>query len=308
MNKTNKKYVLYIILVIIISGFAFWVLKDSESVIPPVEPVVEVEIGVISLLTNLKKETSINFSEIESGELKWVVEVDPRVQEITIGGKGFEAERISSEQYDSVESFFVKNTFEIDLYNMATGTISGLVGYKKDQTVCTVAGGVTGYKEAEGQWIPPEPNIKDIEIKCGKIEPLIGGQRDEHGCLGPAGYMWSEEVNACIRGWELNENQRMAAGVAVDDVGYEKGLTIIQVLVARCPGCFMIEIEKGEDRIKVTLENFKVVKKSLTPNGCIDRGGETVNITGGATCSEEQLNIGDVTGFISPAICCVPAQ
>lgn len=32
--------------------------------------------------------------------------------------------------------------------------------------------------------------------------PLIGGQRDAHGCLGPAGYSWCEAKNECIRAWE----------------------------------------------------------------------------------------------------------
>ncbi|MCK4884344.1 MAG: hypothetical protein KAS30_05710, partial [Candidatus Diapherotrites archaeon] len=42
----------------------------------------------------------------------------------------------------------------------------------------------------------------------------IGGERDEYGCLGPAGYGWNEETSACIRGWELTENQRKAARIA----------------------------------------------------------------------------------------------
>jgi len=138
-----------------------------------------------------------------------------------------------------------------------------------------------------------------------EIEPLIGGQRDEYGCLGPAGYGWSEEANACIREWELDENQKKAAKIAVDYIGYEKGLTIIQVQTAGCPSCFMVEVEKGKDRIKTTLENWEVVKKSMTPDECTTKGGEVVTTTGGVTCAEGKTNIGDVTGFISPAICCM---
>jgi hypothetical protein len=33
---------------------------------------------------------------------------------------------------------------------------------------------------------------------------LIGGDRDEHGCLGPAGYSWCEEKQKCLRSWEEN--------------------------------------------------------------------------------------------------------
>ena len=31
---------------------------------------------------------------------------------------------------------------------------------------------------------------------------IIGGQRDSHGCLGPAGYSWNESEMACVREWE----------------------------------------------------------------------------------------------------------
>lgn len=31
---------------------------------------------------------------------------------------------------------------------------------------------------------------------------VIGGQRDEHGCLGPAGYSWNAREEKCVREWE----------------------------------------------------------------------------------------------------------
>ena len=34
------------------------------------------------------------------------------------------------------------------------------------------------------------------------VEEIIGGQRDEHGCLGPAGYTYNETLNGCVRKWE----------------------------------------------------------------------------------------------------------
>ncbi|XOB41836.1 MAG: hypothetical protein ACKKMS_00330 [Candidatus Nealsonbacteria bacterium] len=115
------------------------------------------------LLEDLKQETGIDFSEIQPVELKWVVKVDPKVEEVDIEGKGFKATRMSSEQYDSVESFLIDRGFELDLYNIADGLFTGLVGYKKDQIVCTVSGGST----------PQEPDIKDVTVKCGKLEITI---------------------------------------------------------------------------------------------------------------------------------------
>ena len=141
-------------------------------------------------------------------------------------------------------------------------------------------------------------------------EPIqnIGGQRDVHGCLGPAGYSWNGEVGACIREWELDDDQKRAASIAMGHLGYKKGSTIIQVMTARCPGCFVVEVERDRDRIKVTLDNWVIKKQSLTPDQCIARGGRTVNTVGGAQCEENEENVGDVTGFISPNICCIELE
>lgn len=31
---------------------------------------------------------------------------------------------------------------------------------------------------------------------------LLGGDRDEHGCIPSAGYIWCEKLQKCIRPWE----------------------------------------------------------------------------------------------------------
>jgi len=124
----------------------------------------------IETLEELKQETGIGFSEIKEIEFKWIVRVDPAIAEEAVIGKEFEANVISSEQYDSIHPFFIDNGFKTDVYNFTAGTISESRGYKKDKTICMVAGGLTGYKEAEGQWIPTDTNNWDIAVKCGELE------------------------------------------------------------------------------------------------------------------------------------------
>ena len=34
---------------------------------------------------------------------------------------------------------------------------------------------------------------------------MTGSDRDEHGCIGSAGYQWCERTNRCERPWELAE-------------------------------------------------------------------------------------------------------
>jgi len=86
----------------------------------------------------------------------------------------------------------------------------------------------------------------------------IGGDRDEYGCLGTAGYSWSNGIGACIREWELDENQREAARIAVNFIGSDK-LTVSEVLLMECHGCFLIKLVNPEYVIyQVTLSDWKV--------------------------------------------------
>lgn len=45
--------------------------------------------------------------------------------------------------------------------------------------------------------------VKDLDACVDSAaECPIGGKRDEHGCLGPAGYSWCELKHKCLRVWE----------------------------------------------------------------------------------------------------------
>ncbi|KVL38079.1 hypothetical protein WS98_12365 [Burkholderia territorii] len=46
--------------------------------------------------------------------------------------------------------------------------------------------------------------------------PLVGGDRDAHGCIGSAGYAWCERTQQCERPWELAK----AHGFANSAQGY----------------------------------------------------------------------------------------
>lgn len=34
------------------------------------------------------------------------------------------------------------------------------------------------------------------------VQQKVGGDRDEHGCIGSAGYTWCEKKSKCLRIWE----------------------------------------------------------------------------------------------------------
>ena len=201
-----KKYILLLVILIFIgiiitivsdiffsttfwSGEDSWICQNKEWVKhgQPSAPKPEALCGELDeskdelslFLMTLENETKIDFSDIQDIEFNWVLEVKPERHETTVKGKGFEAVRVSEQKYQKATSFLENKDFAIDIPNIAdgAGTVGGSIGYKKDNIVCTLVAGFTGYKEAEEQWIPSETDKYDIEIKCGRFLFFNKGQQ-----------------------------------------------------------------------------------------------------------------------------------
>lgn len=63
-----------------------------------------------------------------------------------------------------------------------------------------------------------------LACRSVQVPQLIGGNKDEHGCLTAAGYTWSELRRDCIRIFE--------DGVRVDDPSLQPSLTSYAVFAA----------------------------------------------------------------------------
>lgn len=48
----------------------------------------------------------------------------------------------------------------------------------------------------------PENVGKAVAETSNRAQQMVGGDKDEHGCIGSAGYTWCEGKSACIRLWE----------------------------------------------------------------------------------------------------------
>lgn len=123
-------------------------------------------------------------------------------------------------------------------------------------------------------------------------------------------------------------NKARKYAISMDEYVNENGrdLVVTDTAVMRCPGCFQIEMKydvdsaKGTDKdvvtVKVTLANREITDtvtsrgslNELTPQECTASGGRTVNIVGGDGCYPNETKAGEVVGFISPNICCVPKE
>jgi hypothetical protein len=42
----------------------------------------------------------------------------------------------------------------------------------------------------------------DLYKPGSQVQKMVGGDRDEHGCIGSAGYTWCESKGKCLRLWE----------------------------------------------------------------------------------------------------------
>jgi len=65
--------------------------------------------------------------------------------------------------------------------------------------LAALVAGVGVLKYQSSQMPNPEtlPKLKILEAP-----KIIGGQKDEHGCLIAAGYSWCEAKSECLRVWE----------------------------------------------------------------------------------------------------------
>ncbi len=166
-NGVSKKTIITIIIaIVVIAGLSYGIYKYfSSAPVSEEEEEKETKGEVSILLENLKQETGIDFSEELKVEFPWYIEAGGGSGEVDIQGKGFEALGVSSQDHKNVESFFEDNGFEIDPYNVASGTVAGLTGYKKEEIVCTVAGRMW----LDEQGMPIEEDKNDVEVKCGKL-------------------------------------------------------------------------------------------------------------------------------------------
>lgn len=112
-----------------------------------------------NILNDLKAATSVSFSSPQDVEFSWY----EYTGEKKIKGRGFSISQTASSNLNLVEQFFKDNGYQMDMYNVADGTIVGSEGYMKDTIVCKVRqelyGGAAAMQLGESDLI--------IEVSCG---------------------------------------------------------------------------------------------------------------------------------------------
>lgn len=258
-----SKKIIAIIIVIIVIGLGYWLYQSTltpEEESKETEQTEETEKAyILTLMDQISDIIGIDRdptpTEAMAITLKWRTEKEEDMEYNGIGygmGDVIYSETITNQRH-SINDLLRQEGFITDAYNAMSGFTTR---YKKDNIVCNLT---LSHMEMKGS--------TDLQIACADIEnPLIifeaagiGGERDQYGCLGPAGYKWDAEIFACIRDWELtDEDQRRAAKMSAQSTGWEKGLTILEVKPTNCTGCYTVNLEAGDRRIQTSIENWLV--------------------------------------------------
>jgi hypothetical protein len=60
--------------------------------------------------------------------------------------------------------------------------------------------------------ISPAPQAAAPPTDPAQAVQMVGGDRDEHGCIGSAGYVWCPRAAECVRPWELAAEKGFESG------------------------------------------------------------------------------------------------
>ena len=86
---------------------------------------------------------------------------------------------------------------------------------------------------------PKKEEVKEEKVNTEEIqEPLVGADRDEHGCITSAGFSWSELQQTCVQLWE--------AGVRLNPVEVKGDDSVISAFVL---------FNKDESKAEIILPN-----------------------------------------------------
>lgn len=66
----------------------------------------------------------------------------------------------------------------------------------------------------------------DDEIPTQVVPPFLGNDKDEHGCIGSAGYSWSQSQQTCVKIWEYSATDDEKAY----DFAFNLGMTTMKTL------------------------------------------------------------------------------
>lgn len=84
--------------------------------------------------------------------------------------------------------------------------------------------------------------------KAPQTAEVVGNDRDEHGCISSAGYVWSVLKQECIRKWEVGIEMRHSQTPGLSNVAYlvtKEGSDNIEIFLPGFPKSMMLHKHHG---------------------------------------------------------------
>lgn len=62
--------------------------------------------------------------------------------------------------------------------------------------------GLLLYRFLKSNFFTPSKIDSVVKDTSNHAQQVVGGDKDEHGCIGSAGYTWCQSKDKCLRIWE----------------------------------------------------------------------------------------------------------
>jgi hypothetical protein len=147
--------------------------------------------------------------------------------------------------------------------------------------------------------ISVNPDTNEAVIRIDSIvAPIVGGDKDEHGCIGSAGYYWCEAKQKCLRTWEeecIDTNAGLANPASTNCINTGGTLEIVDTNAGQVGMC---TLPSGK-----VCEEWALFRGECSPNIC----GTCPELSPPAPgfCSDGKIVAGitDDCGCTSPPTC-----
>ncbi|MAG01814.1 hypothetical protein CMI42_00605 [Candidatus Pacearchaeota archaeon] len=97
-------------------------------------------------------------------------------------------------------------------------------------------------------------SINKLPSTTGKAIETI----TDESCLSYAGYSFDFQLNACTRFWELDDDEKRAARIALSHLSSENP-HVIEAVNLGCNGCYKIVIRSNNQDITINLQRWEIV-------------------------------------------------
>lgn len=149
---------------LVIAGLGCSNNSNSDSQQQATNNQVDSSADIGNLFNDIRNTSGINFSSTQPADFSWIIE-----NRKDVSGQMIEVNNLTNDQEKAIENYFLTNGFSADKFNsVVSSTSTASIGYKKDNTVCSLYGQALGLEDVNAS--TTLQNVRyNIQIKCGRL-------------------------------------------------------------------------------------------------------------------------------------------